>query len=72
MKRIKDNCKYNFKELQNIVPLALDSVSLPLMRRFWRKSMRYIDAYRRGLSVEQAEYAVKKYKSHRRLPLIME
>ena len=54
------------------MPLALDSpevCSLATMRRFARKSYRYMDAYDvvRGqrLSPQQAEYSVKKYKSHR-------
>ena len=37
------------------------------VRKFWRKSIRYIEAYKRGLTGLAAEWAVKKYKSHRRL-----
>ncbi|KAF8589349.1 hypothetical protein K439DRAFT_401627 [Ramaria rubella] len=37
---------------------------------FWKKysrkkTWRYTDAYRKGLNAKQAEYAVKKYRSHR-------
>ena len=38
------------------------------IRAFARKSYRYMDAYRNGLNVKQAEYAVKKYKRHRIIP----
>ena len=51
------------------VPLALGQVSLTLIRKFARKSARYMDAYRKGLTGKAAEYAIKKYHSHRRVPL---
>ena len=55
-----------------MVPLALDSVSLSSIRKFARKSEHYIDAYRLKdnvrLTPAQVEYAVKKYRSHRRIP----
>ena len=51
-----------------IVPKALDSVSLITIRKFARKSWRYMDIYRKAISGKLAEFAVKKYKSHRRVP----
>ena len=66
------HCDYSWKTLQRMVPLALDSVSLSSIRKFARKSERYIDAYRLKdnvrLTPAQVEYAVKKYRSHRRIP----
>ena len=38
------------------------------IRRYERLSFRFMDAYRKGLTSRQAVFAVKKYKSHRRLP----
>jgi hypothetical protein len=68
-KYTRRNCNYTWEGLQATVPAGLESVSLVAMRKFARKSFRYMDAYReiRGvyLSPEQAEYSVKKYKSHR-------
>jgi hypothetical protein len=64
----RENCSYNAESLRQVVPLALDSVSLLMIRRFSRKSFRYMDAYRKGLSGHLAEFAVKKYHSHRRVP----
>jgi hypothetical protein len=64
----REHCSYNAEGLRRIVPLALDSVSLVSIRRFARKSWRYMDAYRHGLSGYLAEFAVKKYRSHRRIP----
>ncbi|CAG8802744.1 12433_t:CDS:1 [Cetraspora pellucida] len=62
------NYDYSFKSLKNIVLMALDSVPLIQIRKYSRRSLRYISAYRLGLSVKQAAFAVKKYKSHRRIP----
>jgi hypothetical protein len=35
-----------------------------MIRRFFQKSWRYLDAYEKGLDAKQAIYANKKYKSH--------
>jgi hypothetical protein len=40
------NCTYSFKDLERIVLIALNSVQLAQIRRFARKSYRYMDAYR--------------------------
>lgn len=68
----RKHCDYSWKTLQKTVPLALNSISLSTIRKFARKSERYIDAYRlKGnvrLTPTQVEYAVKKYRSHRRIP----
>jgi hypothetical protein len=64
----RDNCQYTWEGLKETVPVALDSVSLSLIRKFSRKSLRYMDAYHKGLTGLLAEYAVQKYKSHRRIP----
>jgi hypothetical protein len=52
--------------LRNI-PEVLDSVSFLTIRKFARKSWRYMDAYKKGLKGRTAEWAVNKYKSHRHL-----
>lgn len=69
----RKHCDYSWKTLQTTVPMALNSVSLSRIRRFARKSERYIDAYRLKdgnvrLTPAQVEYAVKKYRSHRKIP----
>ncbi len=67
-RKVRQECDYEWESLLNHVPLALDSVPLVFMRRAYTKSVRYIDAYRSGLTPEQVEVAVKKFKSHRRIP----
>jgi hypothetical protein len=54
--------------LKEVVPRALASVELLTIRKFARRAQRYMDAYRKGLSQAQAEFAVRKYHSHRRIP----
>ena len=54
--------------LLNTVPEALNSIDVNTIRRFARKSWRYMDLYRNGITGKLAEYAVKKYRSHRRIP----
>ena len=64
----RENCVYSWSGLQKVVPESLDSVPLIIIRKFVRKCWRYVDAYRKGISGKLVEYAIKRYKSHRRIP----
>src|SRR6266545_5960693 len=64
----RENCDYSWAGLQNTVPLDLDSINLITIRKFARKAWRYMNVYHKGIGGKLAEYAVKKYKSHRRVP----
>jgi hypothetical protein len=73
------NCTFNFNDHVKLVPKALNSVALSKIRKFARKSYRYMDAYRitgsggNFLTCKQIEYAVKKFRGHRKIPIrIME
>eukprot|EP00474_Spongospora_subterranea_P004659 CRZ05117.1 hypothetical protein [Spongospora subterranea] len=71
-KYTRKHCTYSFKDLEKVIPVALKKTSLATMRRFARKSFRYMDAYRekngRFLTNRQVEYAMKKYRGHRTVP----
>ena len=64
----RKRCDYSWAGLKSVVREAFESVSLPTIRHFARKSDRYIDAYREKdgglrLTPAQVEHAVNKYKS---------
>ncbi|KAG2336429.1 hypothetical protein BDR05DRAFT_1063645 [Suillus weaverae] len=52
---------------RRLVPEILGACPTKVIRAFYRKTWRYMDAYRKGLDAKQAEYAVKKYHSHRKV-----
>ncbi|KAF9513519.1 hypothetical protein BS47DRAFT_1372507 [Hydnum rufescens UP504] len=56
------------KDLERNVIRALESVPVILMHRFFTHSLRFMDAYRKGLNGVQAAWANKKYRGHRVLP----
>ena len=58
-----------FATARTLVPQCLDACELITIRRFFQKSWRYIDAYKKGLNVRQAAVANKIYRSHRKVGL---
>ena len=58
-----------FKTAKVLIPQCLDSCNLITIRKFFRKTWRYIDAYRKGLDACQAAVANKRYKSHQKINL---
>ncbi|EIW81271.1 hypothetical protein CONPUDRAFT_26680, partial [Coniophora puteana RWD-64-598 SS2] len=55
----------NFAHAKKLLLEALNSCPLITIRRFFRRVERYMDVYSLGATGMAAEYAVKKYKSHR-------
>ncbi|KAF8597230.1 hypothetical protein BDV93DRAFT_513540 [Ceratobasidium sp. AG-I] len=63
----RQKCDGTLPTARRLVPECLNSCNTVTIRHFWRKCWRYMDAYSKGLTGKQAEFAVKKYKSHRRI-----
>jgi len=57
--------KSTFEEAKKQVPIALDACQTDTLRRFCNRSFRFMDAYRKGLSIKAAAWCVKKQKGHR-------
>ena len=55
-----DHAKKSAIEILNACPPEV-------IRRFFNRSWRFMDAYQRGLTGRAAEWAVQKQKSHRRV-----
>ncbi len=64
----RNNYDYSFKGLEKTVPEALNSISLETIRCYACRAWRFMDAYRKELTGIEALHAVKKYRSHRRIP----
>ena len=58
-----------FATAKTLVPKCLNLCELTMIRKFFQKSWRYLDAYQNGLNARQAALANKKYKSHRKVGL---
>ncbi|KAF9468456.1 hypothetical protein BDZ94DRAFT_1143350, partial [Collybia nuda] len=56
-----------FKTARQLVPEPLDACEVKTIRAFYTKAWHYTDAYDQGLNVRQAEFAVRKHRSHQRI-----
>src|SRR6185503_6552459 len=61
-KQNTDGLKFkNNNDLLRVIPEVLNSIPITTIRKFARKSWRYMDAYDKGLGGRMAGWAVKKY-----------
>ena len=62
------HCDYSFQGLEKKLEVALDSVDVELIRKYYRKVREYHRAYRNSIKVEkEMEKTLKVYKSHCRV-----
>jgi hypothetical protein len=65
---LRDNCKYNYADLVENVPIALslENIPLPEIQRYYRGALRMMDCYRsNNMNPELAARAFKIFKHHR-------
>jgi hypothetical protein len=66
-KYLRRHCDYTFDTLRRALPEAIASVTVTTIRRHYAHVRRYMRAYAdHTLSLEQIEWAMRKYSSHRR------
>lgn len=53
--------------MKRVARECLDACPVEVIRRFFNRSWRFMDAYHMGLTGKAAEWAVRKQKSHRRV-----
>jgi transposase len=63
--RFRQVKKVSFPDAKVKVIEALEACSIETIRRFCNRTFRWMDAYRKGLSIKQAAWCVKKQKRHR-------
>jgi hypothetical protein len=66
---LRKKCCYSFEDLRINVPILLDTVPLPFVRRASRHCTRFLSGYRLGFKGPILDYIMKKYTSHRTIPL---
>ncbi len=59
-----ENCNYLWSSLQYVIPIALESIDIILIKKITRKVWHYMDLYKNRITGKLAEYVAKKYKSH--------
>lgn len=58
----RKNCDYSFQSLETVVPDLLQNVEVQSIRRYVRRCLRFMDAYRNSQLVGPLlQYAMKKY-----------
>jgi hypothetical protein len=63
-------CTYNYNDLKARLPITLsETMPLAFVRRAARFCLRFMSGYRAGLSGPLLDFTMKKYKSHRTIPL---
>jgi hypothetical protein len=58
---LREHCDYSFATLKNNMPKALASVSVEIIRKWEHRMKRWMEAYRVGLGVKEAQIQVKRF-----------
>ena len=60
----RSHCDYSFQNLEKIIDTALDSVTVELIRKYYRKVREYHRTYKEGNSLGQEMEKDERNKSH--------
>ena len=63
----RENCEYSFDGLRQLVPAALESVSIASVNRYYGHCARAIDAYSEGFKYGTKSFTARVYKGHRQV-----
>ena len=64
------NCTYNFKDLERELPVTYTTRwPLDFVQKAFMYCLRFMSGYREGLVGPELDYAVKKYRGHRSIPV---
>ena len=62
--KLRQVCTFNFLDLRERLPQALQSIPIKFVKRAARHCLRFMSGYRLGLQGPELDYAMRKYKSH--------
>ena len=64
------NCTYNFKDLERELPVIYTTrLPVDFVQKAFMYCLRFMSGYREGLVGPELDYAVKKYRGHRCIPV---
>ena len=67
--KLRRESLFSFTLLKNrIDPLLKEEIPISFVRKVSRHCFRFMNGYRLGLKGPELDYAMKKYKGHRRIP----
>ena len=64
----REHCNYTFKTLEATIGPSLDTISIELIRKYFRNMREFLAAYRDGVTMgPDMQNALKEYKLHRKI-----
>ena len=71
--KLRRECSFSFSVLCHRVPEILgEEIPIAFFRRAERHCLRFMSGYRSGFTGAVLDYVMKKYKGHRRIPLMLD
>jgi hypothetical protein len=71
--KLRRHCKYSYSDLERNFPVFLDEVPISFVKKAARHCYRFMSGYRNTeFTGPLLDYIMKKYSSHRKIPLLVE